>query len=157
MGSRYLAKSSAGLTLIELLVVIIVLITFIGTFLIMFDPARQLNRAKDAQRQHDLASLKTALDTYFNDKNCYPAALFNLVTTYIQKLPIDPITKVSYPYENDDSACPQWVVLYAKLSLPSESACQLAATCRPRNFSTNYACVPLGSVNCATINVYTIP
>lgn len=159
MGRLYLAASGAGFTLIELVVVIAIITTLFGVLLTAFDPARQLNRTKDAQREHDLSVIRTALDTYFHDNNCYPLNLSDLATTYIRSIPKDPTTKLDYAYQKDPSSatCPAWIVLYAKLS-SSSSICQLASTCRPSNFSSgNFACVPLGSVNCSSINTYTIP
>lgn len=154
-----MAKSGVGFTLVELVIVMAVIATLFGVFIMLFDPAKQLNRTRDATRQHDLYAIQSALDTYFSDKNCYPLTLNSLATTYLRSIPKDPITKVDYVYqiESTGNNCPQWVVLYAKLSSPP-STCQLASTCRPNNFSAgNYACIPLGSVNCATINGYTIP
>lgn len=154
-----MATVAHGFTLIELLVVIVILTTLFGVIITLFDPAKQLNKAKDARREHDLSTIQAALDAYFSDKNCYPATLSDLTTTYILSIPQDPVTKTPYAYQKDpvNASCPQWIVLYAKLSSPP-FACQLASTCRPSNFSSgNFACVPLGGVNCSTINTYTIP
>lgn len=157
-----MATDTAGFTLVELLIVIIVLGALFVFFLTVFDPVKQLGKARDAQRQHDLFSIQTVLDTYFHDKNCYPQNLSDLQTAYIPKLPTDPVTKNAYIYETDPNPdvpdCSQWIVLYAKLSAVAPLACQLAANCRPLNVSSaNYACIPLGNVNCVTINGYTIP
>lgn len=78
-----------------------------------FSPVSVFNK-NDSARKADLANLKTALLTYYNDKQSYPVSpvlakasdpngiLKVLVPTYIVQLPIDPLSPNSYyGYKSD--------------------------------------------------------
>jgi prepilin-type N-terminal cleavage/methylation domain-containing protein len=170
-------KSIHGFTLIELLVVIIML-GILATFIIVaLNPFKQIHKSQDAQRQQDIKQLISALDTYYNDKNCYPAVSPKDQlptggqawpypagsTVYIQKVPIDPTFKSGSPnyfYAADNSSCPQWNVIFAQLSKDynsSLSLCPLADTCRPNGFAgNNYYCAISGKVACDTLKSFTM-
>lgn len=87
-----------GFTLVELLVVI-VLIGMLTAFLASnYIGVRQ--RARDAQRKSDVQQLRSALELYRADRGVYPAsaqfpscgsAFADGATTYIQKVPCDPL------------------------------------------------------------------
>ncbi|MCL5434893.1 MAG: type II secretion system GspH family protein [Patescibacteria group bacterium] len=170
--------NNSGFTLIELLVVVVMLSALVTMLIITINPIKQLQKAKDARRQHDLLQIRNALDSYFNDLNCYPATLtiggqFNKgATVYMQKTPQDPDYangSASYAYEVDNtSSCSQWNVLYAKLSNSQnlQVSCSLSQmkdsngnACVPTNYQAlgyNY-CVLSGKVNCDFISSNPLP
>jgi type II secretion system protein G len=86
-----------GFTLIELLIVIAI-IGVLAT-LIMANFLGVRNRARDATRKSDLKQIQLALETYRADQGSYPIAplpacgspLTSGATTYMQKIPCDPL------------------------------------------------------------------
>jgi prepilin-type N-terminal cleavage/methylation domain-containing protein len=165
MFNNYRRFSSAGFTLIELLVAILILATLTVALVLLFDPIAQLNKAKDAQRKHDLAQIRNAVDAYFNDTGCYPQSVpFGGSwqvgsTTYMQKVPQDPDCGKGgycYIYQTDiNSTCPQWNVLYAHLTQKMTAAqlldsCPLKTVCDYLNVKYNY-CFLSGPVDCTYI------
>ncbi|MBA3679451.1 type II secretion system protein GspG [Candidatus Saccharibacteria bacterium] len=92
-------KLTKGFTLLELLIVIVI----IGVLAIIIIPNLISGpaRARDSQRKADLRSIKTALESYYNDQNSYPTTLEVLTqgaAPYIKTLPTDPKTKAAYIY-----------------------------------------------------------
>lgn len=174
--------NNGGFTLIELIVVVAILSVLITMILVTINPVRQLEKAKDAQRQHDIFQIRNALDTYYNDNNHYPlptgtwgfpfGSEFNSGSTvYLQKTPQDPDFSNggdSYIYQVDGSSSPQWNVLYAKLSSADnlQTSCPLlqlknssGGVCVPINYQSlgyNY-CLPSGKVNCDYISSSMLP
>jgi prepilin-type N-terminal cleavage/methylation domain-containing protein len=157
-----------GFTLIELLVVVIILSTLATMAVTIINPIKQLSKVKDAQREHDLVQIRNALDTFYSDSNCYPESLpsgnFSQGSTvFLQKVPQDPDysqgANPSYAYLTDTSrGCPQWNVLFAKLSNAQnlQVSCSLSqlANCLPTNYQSlgyNY-CTVSGKVDCAYIS-----
>ncbi|MDP3988394.1 MAG: hypothetical protein Q8P80_04600 [Candidatus Levybacteria bacterium] len=126
-----------------------------GLIISVLNPAKQLNKTRDAQRHHDLEQLRNALDTYYNDHNTYPKVFppgglewKEQETIYMKKVPNDPTDGTDYIYEVDiNSNNPQWAVLYANQYELSPSDCMLTSNCRPVNIG-GYACLTLGSVDC---------
>jgi len=162
--TRYL--SGAGFTLIELLVVIMILSVLVVISLTILNPITQIKKGQDAQRQHDLKQLATALDSYYNDNNYYPQSPSILITAKnIQTIPNDPAASsnwLNYAYIKDQSDNPQWNVLFAKMAFPSTASfsCPLEqmSNCLPENYSDkgyDY-CVVSGNVNCTQIATTTI-
>jgi type IV pilus assembly protein PilA len=105
---KNLLKKQEGFTLLELLIVIVI----IGILAVLIVPnlASGPQRARDAQRKSDLRNVKTALETYYNDKNGYPASgtiSDDLTTggTYLKALPTDPKTKANYTYTPSPDGC----------------------------------------------------
>ena len=160
-----------GFTLIELLVVISMVGVMISFFLIFINPFKQVQKAKDAQRQADLSNIRQALDTYYNDHNCFPASLpFGSPwqvgsTVYMKKVPQDPDCLSGgscYQYLNDTETCPQWNVLFSKAAVSSNAtSCPLQQipSCVPSNYydSGYSSCIVSGTVNCPTLVSMSIP
>lgn len=93
-----------GFTLIELLIVIVI-IGVLSTLAF----ANYINvrvRARDAERKSDLRQLQSAFELYRADQGSYPAsplpacnsALAVGGTTYIAKIPCDPLNSGQYTY-----------------------------------------------------------
>lgn len=140
----------------------------ISLLFVLINPVKQIQKGQDAKREQDLKQVNTALDTYYNDKNCYPLSLSfdSSWTPYMQKIPQDPAFAgggSSYIYINDGSNCPQWNVLFAKISYKPASSvsCPLEqlTNCVPSNYVSlgyNY-CVLSGKVDCAVISASVLP
>lgn len=109
----------SGFTLLELLIVMVI-IGILATIAIAFY-RNQIFKANDARRKADLDRIKTAVEEYEKDHNCYP--LPSLMTCnpgtglvpYLDKIPCDPVTHASYFYEYEDSVCPGWYRVYTVL------------------------------------------
>jgi prepilin-type N-terminal cleavage/methylation domain-containing protein len=166
-----------GFTLVELLVGlgIVGILALFGFML--FNPVTQLNRAKDATRESNFIQIRTALDTYYHDRGCYPLSIpFGSIWSqglaiYMQKVPDDPDCGSNpalcyhYRYETDGTLCPQWHVLYAAMKAPSNATnrvlCPLEkmTTCLPKNYSgSGYNfCIVSGNPNCSYISQNLIP
>ena len=96
--------ASRGFTLIELLIVIAI-IGILST-LVMTNVVAVRQRARDGQRKADLRQLQSALELYRSDNGTYPGSplptcgspLTSGGTTYIQKIPCDPVNNGEYVY-----------------------------------------------------------
>lgn len=156
-----------GFTLVELVIVILILIIVIIIALGFMNPVAQINKVKDVTRQNDFNQLYTALDTYYNDKGCYPTALSQLTGTpvYIKKIPTDPdAPRVNYVYVVDPGTnnCPQWFNIITRgYGTTSSSRCVLEKldTCLPINYtSSGYnLCKISGKVDCSFIAGFELP
>ena len=137
-----------GFTLVELLVVLLIVGIFAVALIAALNPLQQIEKAKDAQRQHDLSQIHIALDSYYNDNTKYPSALDKLAPKYITQIPLDPDTHSEYPYIADtNNTPPQWSIVFAKLSVEPTS-CKLPPGCQPQRFyNASYACVISGAIN----------
>lgn len=156
--------SQRGFTLIEYLVAITILAALLGLALFVLNPFTQIERGRDAQRRQDIQQVKNALETYYQDNSCYPTEVpFGEEwsadgTVYMAEVPQDPscnqINGQCYEYISDsDSDCPQWNVVFARLSEEFEagSICPLSSisdTCVPEGYDNRWACVMSGAVNC---------
>lgn len=122
----------------ELLIVISVIGVAFTAMIAWFNPKRQIDKAFDNRRKTDLSKLKTFMEDWHNDKNCYPKPsqicysntannnLCNIcgkATNSPQlsdnfRLPCDPgqPTK-TYLYDVDNVTCPQTYRIYTKLQI----------------------------------------
>lgn len=88
-----------GFTLLELLIVIV--IVFVLAVIIVPNLVSGPARARDSQRKSDLRTIKTSLESYYNNNNSYPVSLQALTegsSPYIKTLPTDPKTKQVFVY-----------------------------------------------------------
>jgi len=87
----------------------------------------QLFKGRDARRKSDINRIQVAVEEYEKDHDCYPAP--DLVrcdpgtglSPYINKVPCDPATHENYYYEPENSACPSWYLIFAKLENTNDS------------------------------------
>ncbi len=153
-------RRPSGLTLVELMVVIAMLGILMGMAFALLNPKHQLSKVDDARRKQDIKQLKTALDTYYNDHNCYPTILpFGSAwdengTTYMRKVPQDLACAGNancYVYKYLGT-CSQWNVVFTKLAVaPTTPQCSLTglSACVPTDYDSSWACVVSGTVDSA--------
>jgi len=101
-------KGKEGISITELLIVIAVLAVLMVVFLAAFKPWTQQAKARDSRRKSDLQKLKAPLEDYYNDNNCYPLRLENLVPDYIGEEPKDPDTGAPYEYYRLEDDCDKY-------------------------------------------------
>lgn len=102
--------AGGGFTLIELLVVIAIIA--IIAILIIVNLASARSKGRDARRQQDLDSLRTAIESYNDDNGRYPIAtegkiqdkLSALVPTYLPRLMDDPNPSCDYRIVSNENA-----------------------------------------------------
>lgn len=136
--SRTSKGNAKGITLIELIIVIVLIGILILIFITYF--RSQLFKANDAKRKGDIERIKIAIEEYEKDHNCYPAPQLvtcdpgNGLSSYLEKIPCDPVTNASYYYDYDASACSRWFRIYTNVE---ESDTDAMETCGPSG-SFNY-------------------
>jgi general secretion pathway protein G len=84
-------SSEAGFSLIELIVVVAIIGILAAIALVNVKTAT--TRAREAALKDDLSSMRKAIDSYYADKQKYPASLDDLVPNYMRFIPADPITR----------------------------------------------------------------
>ena len=91
-GKFNVAKSVAkGFTLIELLVVMAIIALLLSIAVPKYFGS--VDRSRETILRQDLSVMREAIDKFYGDKNKYPDALEDLVTSkYIRSIPKDPIT-----------------------------------------------------------------
>lgn len=80
-----------GFTLIELMVVVTIIGILAAVAVSNVKYAQQ--KAREAALRDDLYEMRKAIDSFYADKQRYPANLEELVPAYMRKVPVDPITK----------------------------------------------------------------
>lgn len=135
-------KRYKGFTLIELLI-IVGLIAFLAVLITAYLRS-QIFKSYDARRKAEIKRIGIAVEEYEKDNDCYPLPSALSCTTatglrpYLDKVPCDPTTGASYMYEHEDSVCPKWYKIYAKLD--NESDVDYVANIGPNSvFSFVYA------------------
>ncbi|HXV26800.1 MAG TPA: type II secretion system protein [Candidatus Paceibacterota bacterium] len=105
--------TTGGFTLVELLVVIAIIGVLATLVLLQLGAARA--RSRDAKRIADVNQLRSALELYYEDNGgVYPDALSDLDgTTYITRVPQDPLDAADYGYAV--SAAKHSYMLYSRL------------------------------------------
>lgn len=86
-----MARRQRGFTLIELMVVM----AAVGLLLSLAAPRyfEQVDRSREAVLQHNLRSIREAIDRFAADKGRYPKDMAELVQhRYLRELPLDPMT-----------------------------------------------------------------
>jgi prepilin-type N-terminal cleavage/methylation domain-containing protein len=97
-------KKLHGFTLIELLLVLAIIGALASFILVNLIGVKA--RGRDAQRKSDLRQMQAAFELYRADTGTYPAAplpacgsgLTNGGTTYMSKIPCDPLNTGQYTY-----------------------------------------------------------
>lgn len=88
--SRGSEARQRGFTLLELMIVmvIIVILASIGAGRYY----QSVIRAREAVLHQDLQDMRKAIQDYTHDKECGPSSLTDLVGTYLNRIPEDPMT-----------------------------------------------------------------
>ena len=91
-GSR--ARSGDGFTLIELMVVMIIIVLLASIGLAIY--GNSVMNSRETVLRADLVEMRKAIDSYYADKQKYPATLEELVTDrYLRSIPVDPTTNAA--------------------------------------------------------------
>ena len=99
MKNRY--KNKLGFTLFELLVSISIIAVMTAIAVVSFGGMNK--KSRDARRTADLEKIRVALETAKQIGVTYPTSIDYLVTNkFLDKQPVDPKTKVIYPYTRVD-------------------------------------------------------
>ena len=107
-------RKNSGFTLIELLVVIAIIGLLSTVVLTSLNSARK--KGRDTRRVEDIASIRQALEVYYDKNGTYPTALSALQTDgQMSVVPTDPLSGASYTYAVDSSTNPQDYVLRATM------------------------------------------
>lgn len=88
-------QQKKGFTLIELLIVIVI-IGILAVIVVGLVATNNKNRANDARAKADMREMQTALEQYFVDNDAYPAALADLVPSYLGAVPTAPSGTYTY-------------------------------------------------------------
>lgn len=167
-------KKYSGLTLIELLIVTSILGLLIFISYVIINNGNSLTKARDVESRQDIQAIKSVIEAYYNDNNCYPLEVpFGYEwreqnTTYMSEVPQNPqcssdSTKC-YVYKNSGEACPQWYALFSPLETEVESSntginsaqnnCSLSqiSSCVPSDFTTQWSCISGGNVDCSALS-----
>lgn len=102
--SNFNVSISKGFTLIELLIVLAIIGVLTSFLLVNFIGVKA--RARDAQRKSNLQQMRVAFEQYRSDQGTYPPAplpacgssLLSGGTTYLQKIPCDPLNTGQFVY-----------------------------------------------------------
>jgi general secretion pathway protein G len=95
-------RRDAGFTLMELMIVMAI----IGILATLAVPSfvGALRSAKEAVLKEDLQTMRTAIDSYTEDKQKGPQSLQDLIDNgYLRAIPVDPMTKANDTWVTDTS------------------------------------------------------
>ena len=95
-------KDAAGFTLIELVIVL----SIMGILLTLAVPSfvGAIRSAREAVLKEDLHVLRTAIDSYTEDKQKAPQSLDDLKQDgYLKEIPVDPMTRSNETWVTDTS------------------------------------------------------
>lgn len=117
----------SAFTLIELIIVIAILAILAVIAIVAF--RNQIFKGNDAKRKADLNRIGVAAEEYEKDHNCYPPADLVVCTPvdsglqpYLNNIPCDPITHLSYYYEPGPGSCPAWYRIFTKLENTTDAS-----------------------------------
>ncbi|MFA6016535.1 MAG: prepilin-type N-terminal cleavage/methylation domain-containing protein [Patescibacteria group bacterium] len=147
-----------GFTLLELLIVIVILGVLAA--LITGNFFTSLKKGRDTKRKADLEQVSRALELYYEDKKVYPATLTfggKLCETasclvaekvYMQKVPNDPISEMSYEYKLTNGSYRLYACLENNLQILPYDVLTQAPTmscssvrCKEKDGTTDTDCV----------------
>jgi len=118
--NRKIKKRYFGFTLVEILIVFAI-IGLLSIFSAIYGPA-QLQKARDAVRKQQIDRIKGAIEEYYQDEDCYPQTIPNCKNSIsngnlvlLDRIPCDPLNKLSYTYVPEIAVCPKSYQLYANL------------------------------------------
>ncbi|HUH64094.1 MAG TPA: type II secretion system protein [Terracidiphilus sp.] len=95
-------RRDAGFTLMELMIVMAI----IGILATLAVPSfiGAMRSAKEAVLKEDLQTMRTAIDSYTEDKQKGPQSLQDLIENgYLRAIPVDPMTKSNETWATDTS------------------------------------------------------
>jgi general secretion pathway protein G len=98
-------KSQRGFTLIELIVVTTIVGILAAVAVVNVKYAQR--KAREAALMENLKNMRTAIDTFYADKQRYPSDLNELVPNYLKAVPKDPITGLAEWDEVMDTPDPE--------------------------------------------------
>ena len=81
-------NKKVGFTLVELIVVITIMMVATMIGVVSFQAANK--KSRDGRRMADLEKIRIALEMYRQDNAIYPPIKDNLVTKYLQAMPVGP-------------------------------------------------------------------
>lgn len=125
-----MTKNYKGYTLVEILIVVTVLVILGLSVLISVNPAAQIFKGYDSRRKSDLQKIKTAMESYYADHDCYPALPLrdaqdrpsyvcgsDVLDPYLPSMPCDPNTDTPYTIylSPPNTTCPQKYAVYAEI------------------------------------------
>ncbi len=122
-------QKNKGFTLVELLVVIAIIGVLSSVILAAMTSARA--KGRDGRRISDVKALQGAIELYRDgNKGKAPAALADLVTTYIARVPDDPTNEGSfvYTYARGGATAPDSFKYYIKFVTETDTAQGVAGT-----------------------------
>lgn len=115
---------SNAFTLIEVIIALTIVAMLALIAILLF--GGQANKGNDAKRKADINRIKIAVEEYEKDNNCYPSYVVCGINSsqpiypYLNNVPCDPTTKVSYVYDPQGSSCPSWYRFYTKLQFTAD-------------------------------------
>jgi general secretion pathway protein G len=95
-------QQDAGFTLVELMIVISIMLILITLAIPQF--AGAIKSAREAVLREDLHVLRTAIDSYTEDKQKAPQSLDDLIQDgYLKVVPVDPMTRSNETWVTETS------------------------------------------------------